>query len=188
MSDEQNSIITTPNILKTHIVNLRILTQVFVGMFLDAPHESHRHEAKLLEKYANDKNGRKIFGEDDSPYPYYICALTWYMFEKYFRDEIIPKNYSIYKAHLYLVYKYSLGEFPPKFINNKSLNSYCDKMLNHLKEENFKSEINTVLKVFDEIGKRWTEHRSKYGIKDNKEFTDLLIKTSREHYIQNEMV
>src|SRR5208282_3548933 len=39
-----------PLIKKTHIVNLRILTQTFVGMFLDAPHESHRHEAKLLEK------------------------------------------------------------------------------------------------------------------------------------------
>lgn len=175
-----------PFIKKTHIVNLRILTQVFVGMFLDAPHESHRHEAKLLEKYANDKEDRKIFREDHSPYPYYICALTWYMFEKYFREEIIPKKYVTYKAHLYLIYRYSLGEFPPKFINKKSLDSYCTKMLNHLEEENFKVEIHNVLKVFDKIQKKWNESKSRFGIKDNKEFTDLLVKLSREHFIQSQ--
>ncbi len=174
-----------PNILKTHIVNLRILTQVFIGMFLDAPHESHRHEAKLLEKYANDKEERKIFRDDHNPYPYYICALTWYMFEKYFREEIISKKYTPYKAHLYLVYRYSLKEFPPKF-NTKSIDSYCERMLNHLKEENFKNQISDVLNVFDTTQKKWTESRSRFGIKDNKDFTELLIKVAREHFIQKQ--
>lgn len=175
-----------PLIKKTQIVNLRILTQVFVGMFLDSPHESHRHEAKLLEKYTNEKEGRKIFRENHSPYPYYICALTWYMFEKYFRDSLIDKKYVTYKSHLYLIFKYSVGEFPPKFVDSKPLNLYCDKLLNLLQEDNFKNHVDEVLKVFDETRKKWTESKSRFGIKDNKEFTDLLIRKSREYFIQNQ--
>ena len=87
-----------PFIKKTHIVNLRILTQTFVGMFLNAPHEAHRHEAKLLEIYAGDDENRKIFKESHPPFPYYVGALTWYMFEKYFRERQIPDRFRTYRA------------------------------------------------------------------------------------------
>lgn len=177
-----------PLINKTQIVNLRILTQAFVGMFLNSPHASHRHEAKLLEEYAGEKEKRKIFRDDHSPYPYYICALTWYLFEKYFREERIDKKYRTYKAHLYLILKYSIGEFAPKQLTkSKDLDSYCDKLLHLLKESKFENQIAKVLQVFDATQNLWTESKSAYGIKDNKEFTDLLIKQSREHFIQNQV-
>ena len=172
-----------PLIKKTHIVNLRIITQTFVGMFLNAPHDSFRHEAKLLGEYAGDKENRKIFRDDHSPYPYYISALTWYMFEKFFREERIDFSYKPYKSHLYLIFKFSVGEFQPKFIKSKALDAYCDKLLKLLDDEQFEKQLKSVLLVFDSSQKKWSQNKSRFGIKDNKEFTELLLKQSREYYM-----
>lgn len=176
-----------PLIKKTQVINLRILTQTFVAMFLNTPHNSHRHEAKLLEEYAGDKHKRKIFQDDHSPYPYYICALTWYMFEKYFREERIDRKYRTYKAHLYLIFKYSIGEFSPQLTQSKKMDIYCEKILKSLQKNSFDMQILKVLEAFDSIQKLWLElNKSPHGIKDNKEFTDLLIENSRKYFIQNQ--
>lgn len=176
-----------PLIKKTQVINLRILTQTFVAMFLNAPHNSHRHEAKLLEEYAGVNEKRKIFRDDHSSYPYYICALTWYMFEKYFREERIDSKYRTYKAHLYLIFKYSIGEFPPQLTKSKKLDTYCDKILKSLQENQFDMQMLKVLEAFDSIQKLWLElNKSRFGMKDNKEFTDLLIKNSRKYFIQDQ--
>jgi hypothetical protein len=53
-----------PNIKKGSIVNLKVLTQVFVSVFLDSPHDGHRHESTLFKKYIGQKEERKIFVED----------------------------------------------------------------------------------------------------------------------------
>lgn len=175
-----------PLIKKTQIVNLRILTQTFVAMFLNAPHESHRHEAKLLDEYAKDTSGRKIFDESHSAYPYYICAATWYMFEKYFREELIDKKYKPYKAQLYLIFRISVGEFPPRLVNSRALDAYCDKLKDLLSESQFKIQLKAVLEAFDSIQTEWVQQdKSRYGIKDNKEFTELLTKRSREIFISS---
>jgi hypothetical protein len=168
-----------PLIKKAQIVNLRILTQTFVSIFLEDPHNSHRHEAKLLEEYAGEREQRQIFRQDHSAYPYYICALIWYMFEKYFREEKINEKYRTYKAHLYLIFRISVGEYPPKFTQLKSLNIYCEKLLCLLKEDKFAEKVEEVLNVFDSTQILWAKSKSPYGIKDNKEFTDLLIKRNR---------
>ena len=146
-----------PLIKKTHIVNLRILTQTFVGMFLDAPHESHRHEAKLLEKYAGEDGTRRIFREDHSPLPYFVCALTWYLFDKYLREGLISKKYWTYRAHLFLIFRHSVGQRPPRLIKSKAIDSYCEKILEMLKEPQFGEQVKAVLDVFDTAYKLWTQ-------------------------------
>jgi cold shock CspA family protein len=174
-----------PLIKKTHIVNLRILTQTFVGMFLDAPHESHRHEAKLLEQYAGEAGTRKIFREDHSPLPYYICGLTWYMFEKYLREGRIDRKYKPYKMHLCLIFRYSAGECPPRLIKSKALDSYCETILAMLKEPRFAQQVRAVLDVFDQTYQLWTQKgESRFGIKDNRGFTDLLVQQARAQFAQ----
>jgi cold shock CspA family protein len=174
-----------PLVKKTHIVNLRILTQTFVGMFLDAPHESHRHEAKLLEKYAGENETRKIFREDHSPLPYFACALTWYMFDKYLREARISKKYWTYKAHLFLIFRHSVGQRPPRLIKSKAIDSYCEKILDMLKEPQFGQQLKAVLEVFDTAYKLWTEKGgSRFGIKDNQEFTDLLLQQATRRFTQ----
>ncbi|MGA3326203.1 MAG: AIPR family protein [Terriglobia bacterium] len=172
-----------PLVKKTQIVNLRILTQTFVGMFLDAPHESHRHEAKLLEQYAGDNGTRRLFREDHSPAPYYACARAWYMFEKYFREGRIERRYTPYKVHLLLIFRYSVGEPPPRLTRSKALDSYCEKVLAMLKQPEFDRQAKAVLEVFDKAHRLWTQKGgSRFGIKDNKEFTDLLIQQTARHF------
>lgn len=174
-----------PLVKKTHIVNLRILTQTFVGMFLDAPHESHRHEAKLLERYAADEGTREIFHDDHSPLPYFVCALTWYMFDKYLREGKISKQYWTYRAHLFMLFRYSLGERLPRLSKSKAIDTYCEKLITVLKEPQFASRIKPVLEVFDTANKLWIQKgSSRFGIKDNKEFTDLLVQQATRRFGQ----
>lgn len=175
-----------PLIKKTHIVNLRILTQTFVGMFLNAPHVSHRHEAKLLELYAGDDENRRIYKEDHPAFPYYVCALTWYMFEKYFREGKIPSNLRTYRSHLYLTFKNSIGEFQPPLVQSKRVETYCRKLVEALKVPAFDRKLKEVLDVFDGCLRIWTkdQSRSRHGIKDNKDFTELLLSESRKRFIQ----
>lgn len=172
-----------PLIMKTHIVNLRILTQTFVAAFLNAPHESHRHEAKLLEQYASINEKRVIFKEDHSPYPYYVCAMIWFMFEKFFREERINSKYKTYKAHLYLVLKYSLGEYPPNLNKSRALEAYCQRFLGILNESDFARQIQKVLIVFDKTFELWIKKRSRHAIKDNNDFTELLIIQCRKYFM-----
>jgi cold shock CspA family protein len=175
-----------PSIKKNQIVNLKILTQTFVSIFLEAPHDGHRHESTLLGKYAGQKEPRKIFVEDHNPYPYYICALIWYMFEKY--KEKIDK-YKTYKSHLYLIFKISVGEFSPKLTDSKKMNGYCDKLLQILKEDQFAERLKQVLNIFDATENLWIrDGKSRYGMKDNKDFTDLLLKQAREYFIQGQVL
>ena len=176
-----------PLINKTQIVNLRILTQAFVSIFLENPHESHRHHSILLKRYTEGKKKgkeeRKIFKEDHNPYLYYICALIWYMFEKQFREGNIEQKYLAYKYHLYLVFRMSVGEFPPQLNQSKKMDGYCDKLLQILQEDQFMLNVEKVLSIFDETQDLWK--KSIHGIKDNKGFTELLIKQSRKCFIQN---
>lgn len=177
-----------PLVKRTHVVNLRILTQTFVGMFLDAPHQAHRHEAKLIEEYAGDSGTRKIFREDHSPTPYFVCGLAWYMFEKYFREDLINRRYRTYKAHLLLIFRYGVGVPPPRLTKSRALDNYCEKLLALLSEPQFGRHVRAVLEVFDESYKLWTEKGgSRFGIKDNKDFTDLLVSQARRYFTNNQV-
>ena len=146
-------------------------------MFLDAPHEAHRHEAKLLEDYAERPHTRRIFHDEHNPYFYYACALTWYMFEKSFQEFHIPARYKTFKAHLYYIFRYSVGELPPKLIRGKASDNYCNKLIRLLNDSKFSTQVEQVTKVFDIAEKTWLEQGgSQSGIKDQKGFTELLSK------------
>jgi cold shock CspA family protein len=171
-----------PLIKRTQIVNLRILTQVFVGMFLNEAHVAHRHEAKLLEEFGGEKGA--LFNPNHDLFPYFICGMTWFMFDKYFRELKIPTKYKTYKSHLYLIFRESLKEYPPKLIRSKITTAYCNKLLNILKEPNFGIHVNEVLKTFDDATDKWIALGNSYhGIKDRKEFTELLLKITRDKYV-----
>lgn len=173
-------------IKKTQIVNLRILTQTFVSMFLDAPHKGHIHEAKLLQEFASDEQTRKIFRDDHDPYPYYVCALTSYMFEKYFRENKIPQSLITYKAHLDLIFKFSIGEYSPSFLKSKKSEDYCKKLIEFLTEPKFGQQIKKVVPLFLNTQKEWlNQGNSRFGIKDREDFTHLLIRNATSEFIKN---
>jgi cold shock CspA family protein len=54
-----------------------------------------------------------------------------------------------------------------------------------LQEIVFEQKLDSVLSVFDSTKKLWTQRgKSSYGIKDNKEFTELLLQRARESFIR----
>jgi cold shock CspA family protein len=171
-----------PLIKKTQIVNLRILTQVFVSMFLNEAHVAHRHEAKLLEEYGGENS--ELFNPNHDLFPYYICGLTWFMFDKYFRESKIPSKYISYKSHLYLIFRESLGEYTPRLNKSKAITTYCNKMISILTEPQFSSHVHEVLSVFDEAIEKWVaDGNSFHGIKDRKDFTELLLRITKAKYL-----
>lgn len=163
------------DVKKTQIVNLRILIQSFVATFLNRPHESHLHEAKLLEEYGGNLEKRKIFREKHDPKVYYCCALIWYMFEKSLRDNKINYKFRTYKHHLYYIFTRLNGTIPTNLEKNRSTSKYCDELLTSLESYNFSKNLEKTIKLFDDCQRKWEEiGKSAYGIKDNKEFTDHM--------------
>ena len=167
-----------PLITKYQIVNLRILTQTFVAVFLDSPHIAHRHEAKLLEEFCQDP--RRIYTDKHDPIIYYACASLWYYFEKAFRDGIIDKRFKTYKAHLYLIFRILACGQPAARIGNK-MEAYCNKLIDVLKKPETKKVLEDTVVFFEDLTREWTKTGgSKFGIKDSKAFEDLMINSLSE--------
>jgi len=167
-----------PSIMNYQKINLRIITQSFVGMFLCEPHNSHRHETKLIEFYKN-----VIFQERQSKAPYFTTSLAFYKLEKYFRHNKLDKKYYAYKHHILMIFRDLIGGDIPDINREKAVEEYCDKILNILEDDTKTFEkYKDAIKVFDDTYNEWTTtlKRDKYGIKDVKEFTELLLKNIRK--------
>lgn len=176
-----------PLIKKTEIVNLRILTQTFVALFLESPHEAHRHEAKLLELYAGEDLKRKIFCDVHGAYPYYACAMIWFMLESYFRHERLLRHFWPYKAHLCLLLKYTLGQHPVPLNGSKASQNYCKDLLAITQEPVFAQHVQCAVDCFEETVNIWLRSgRSRFGMKDSKDFTDQLLRQARSRFIEGE--
>lgn len=165
------------------------MTQSFVAVFLQKPHESHRHEAVLLQKYAG-VNG-KIYNSAHSPYPYYISALIWYKFEDVFRRNILSdkKELRPYIAHLYYIFSFTAGHYPLNAESKKdALEKYCKKLEELLFSEHFDEIVCDVERTFNRCKSEWIQSgKSKYSIKDNKEFTEQLNRTAREVFVNKKI-
>ena len=165
-----------PTITRYQIVNLRVLTQSFVAMFLQKPYEAHRHEAILLQKYApKDERNRLIYNSDHSPYMYYIAALTWYVFEMAFRNNTIVEKKKIrpYMAHLYYIFTFTTGQYP---LNSsctvQAMEKFCSKLEKNLLSDDFGETLKKVISTFKKSVTEWVKSgKSEFAIKDSKEFT-----------------
>lgn len=63
---------------------------------------------------------------------------------------------------------------------SKSLDLYCDKLLAAVREGVFVENLVRAVDTFDAALTEWTKNnRSRFGIKDNRDFTNLLIETAR---------
>jgi len=164
------------NIPSTRIVNLRILCQTFAATFLNVPHEAYRHQKKILELFGGDKSTRKIFVEGHSEYPYYTCAVIWYMFEKnIYQDEY--SEFEKFRYHLYLIMRHFIGEEVPSLSNAKhKIEKYCNNFLEILGEKEFRKNLDKAISVFQELKSNWIKQgNSSDGIKDVPKFTETLL-------------
>jgi len=157
-------------------INLRILVQYFVGMFLNFPHLSHKHESILL----SDENLiNTIFLEKQSLMPYYITSYSFYLLEKLFRENNFYPALKPYKAHLLMLFRESILGQVPNINNETSIDKYCADIASILKDDaRVRNEFNIVAEFFNKTVDKWTSETGKswHVIKDNEEFTKFLLK------------
>ena len=159
-------------------LNLRCITQSFVGMFLCEPHNSHRHETKLVEMYRN-----RIFQERHSKLPYFTASLAFYKLEKYFRQNMSDKRYYTYKQHILMIFSEIIEGNVPSINEEKNIEAYCNKILDILKDNSkTNNKFKEAIKIFSDSRNEWIEKlkKDRYGIKDVKDFTELLLKNIRK--------
>jgi hypothetical protein len=168
-----------PRIKQTDKINLRILTQFFVGMFLNMPHMSHRHEARLLKEWEG-----KIYLEEQSKLPYFTTALTFVKLEDLCRQGKIEKGFFYsFRAHLTMLFRQIIAGHVPSVNSEKAIDAHSKKVLevlgNHKETE---IVFGKCVEVFSECQRQWTGpmKRSVFGMKDISEFTSLLLSKTRE--------
>ena len=166
-----------PRIRQTDKVNLRILTQFMVGMFLNQPHMSHRHEAKLLKEFED-----KIYQEHQSKLPYYTAALAFVKMEKLFRYARIDKRiFYSFRAHLSMVVRELAAGATPSLNDERGIDKYCTKVLKVLCDDTaMKNTLDEALGIFEKARRKWIGEmrRSPDGIKDIPDFTTVLLRES----------
>lgn len=165
-----------PNIKQYQKINLKLLTQYYIGAVLNKPYLSHQHESVLLKKFEG-----KIFKDDDSKLPYFAVAYAFITIEKLISSNKISKFFIKYKAHLLMVYFKIVTGKNYNLIIEKQADEYANKVLNSLYNMD-KALINfeKAVKIFEKAKNIWINdmHRSKHVMKENPDFTELLIKLS----------
>lgn len=169
-----------PTIKQTEKVNLRVLTQFFVGMFLNNPHNAHRHEAVLLKDFGNE-----IFQDGHSQLPYYVTSLAFLRLEKFLREQKISSHIKSFKPHVLMVLREGVSGFVPSFYKEKSIDAHSQRILDILKDESKALEkFKEVINVFDTAMNIWETElgKSKRGTKDVEAFTKHLLNVTRSHF------
>ncbi|MDR0196824.1 MAG: AIPR family protein, partial [Oscillospiraceae bacterium] len=68
-----------PGIKLNQIINVRIIMQSFISVFLKMPHMGHVHESLLIKQFKNN-----IFIDGQNLYQYYIAAKLYVKLESYY--------------------------------------------------------------------------------------------------------
>jgi hypothetical protein len=163
-----------PSINYYQKINIKIITQSFVGMFFNCPHLSHKHESKLLEIFSD-----RIYLDHQSKFPYFTAALSFVKLESLFRlGKIEKKQFYAFRMHILMVFREMISG-PLQNINDENaINNSCKKILAVLKDnEKCLDYFRKSAQKFSESRDIWINEmkRDKFRIKDIKEFTDLLL-------------
>ncbi len=166
-----------PSIRPSQKVNLRIIIQSFISIFLNEPHQGHRHESKLIQEYKN-----KIFNDSQSKLPYYTAALIYNKFDNWIRNNTSNNSKEIrtYKAHLCLIIKLLAGGESPSINNEKEIDKYCNMLLGLITDnKKFEELITRSTDILENTQKLWIKSKGesyRFGIKDSPDFTTFLLK------------
>lgn len=170
-----------PTIKQTEKFNLRILIQYFIGMFLNKPHEAHRHEARLLNNFAND-----IFQEHHSKLPYFTSALAFLQIEELFRvGKINKKEFYAFRPHILTAFRESIAGCCPSLNSEMEIDEHSLTILKTLKNPtDAEKRFLQIVDVFKITKDKWVNElkRTVHGMKDVSEFTDLLLTETRKKF------
>lgn len=169
-----------PSINQFQKLNLRIIVHSFVSMFLNYPHLSNGHESQLLKMFSNI-----LFKDYQSKLPYFTSALSFYKLEKLFRlGKLKKEGYWNFKYHLLMIFRELIAGPPPNLNSENQVDEHCHLVLKVLKNDNEAIKFfNKAISLFNEQRNKWASElrRSPDGIKDIKDFTDLLITEIRKN-------
>lgn len=159
---------------------LKIITQSFIAMFLEDVHQTHRHETFLIKNFEG-----KIFEDNHSFYPYYTSTFSFFKLEDLIKNRRldIGKLYS-YRFHILLISKYiAYTKFMKDTHIEMNSDEFCKDYLNMISNTEKSTDIfKKSIEFMNEAINYWTTqlNRSKFSIKDNKDFTDILIKSLKQ--------
>ncbi|QRA43518.1 AIPR family protein [Chryseobacterium cucumeris] len=162
-----------PIIKQTQKVNLRILTQYYLGVFLNKPHISHRHESILLKENKDD-----IFQDYHSKLPYFTLAYLFIKFENFLRQNTVPRIVRTYKSHILMMLRQTVMGYLPSQNKETEVDKSCNKLLIVLKDnQQFEKLVNDSIKLFTDSLEKWETvlGKSRRGTKDVEAFTLHLI-------------
>lgn len=168
------------NIKQTQKINMRILLQSFVGMFLNKPETAHRHESVLLREFENE-----VFQEKQSKTPYYVAALTFYRLEKLYRDGEISKELYAFRAQLSMLFRQIIAGDCPSINFEKGIDEHCDILLKVLNDEKSTGErFKQAIDFFEGCKQKWVKElkKSPFSMKDVADFTSLLLTEARKEF------
>lgn len=163
-----------PNIKQYQKINLRILTQYYIGAILEKPYLSHQHESVLLRKFTGE-----IFRDNDSKLLYFAVAYSFYTIEKLIAKCVISKLYIKYKAHILMIYYKLVTEKKYDIKNEKTADEYAKKILDSLRNfEVARNNFEKAIEIFEKAKNIWIYemNKSQHALKDNQNFTNLLIR------------
>jgi hypothetical protein len=124
-----------PIISQTRIFHLHKLIRATIAMFLDQPHSCHRYAGELYRAIKSPILGseKKLFSENQSPYPYYTSCYLWYVIEELFNNGDVYKKYKPYKFHL--MYSIKILTEKNKLLGFDRINDtekYCKTILSEI--------------------------------------------------------
>lgn len=162
-----------PTIKQTQKINLRILTQYYIGVFLNKPHISHRHESLLLKENKDD-----IFQDYHSKLPYFTLAYLFIKFEKYLRENSVPRVIRTYKAHVLMMLRQAAIGYLPSQNKESNIDKNCQLFLDIIKDDTkFNSLVSSTMNLFVQSLEKWEFElgKSRRGTKDVESFTLHLL-------------
>ena len=154
-------------------IKFSYLIRAFISVFLSEPHKSVNHPAKLQKQYNNI-----IFLDTQSLLPYYTAVQLYSFVDASVRKGAISSKLRAFKAHLsYLFPLIAVGAIP-NINDTKKIDSYCSKLLHLLNDCSRANEIlSKGADLLISAQEAWINaNESKYGMKDNAKFTELLQK------------
>ena len=168
--------LNNPQVKPSQKFGIKIVTQAYVGCYLEEVHQAHRHETVLIKNYQG-----KIFEDSHSFYPYYVLTFSYYRLESLIREGLIKNDkYFSYRYHLLLISKYFSFKEIVKNNQHVLMNSddFYKKYLELLSNnERAKQIFDQALACMENCVEVWINERkkSKFAIKDNKDFTAHLL-------------
>lgn len=173
-----------PTIKQTEKINLRVLTQYYVGMFLNKPHSAHRHESILLKDY-----NTSIFQDFHSKLPYFVASYTFIKFEKFLRENYVDRKIKSYKPHILMMFRQSIAGYVPSFSKENLIDNHSKTVLDFVSDQERASiRFFEIIDLFDKSMNKWENElgKSRRGTKDVESFTKHLLQEVNIKYLKNE--